>query len=271
MNKQDFKLWDKEQEYLTEEPIITAYIPEEKKSDCAVVILPGGGYHMRAAHEGEGYARFFNEHGICAFVCEYRVSPNRFPIELADSRRAIQFVRYHAAEYGIDKNKIAIMGSSAGGHLAALTSTYFEPIELEGMVTSEDPIAKEDFIPNAQILCYPVIKLSVDETKSHIGSCINLLGMDQLQLAHKLTPQNIVSERTPKCFLWHTMVDGAVPASNSLDYAWALKEKGVSCELHIFPDGNHGIGLADGEEPARRHALQWGGLLLNWMTYVGLR
>ncbi len=265
MEKKTFNLWKTCSDSWTENPTITAYIPKNKVSDCAVVILPGGAYCGRAPHEGEGYARFFYENGICSFVCDYRVSPSRFPIELADSRRAIQFVRFHAKEYGLDKNKIAIMGSSAGGNLAALTSTYFEEIER----ADKDEIDKEDFIPNAQILCYPVIKLSMDEKVAHVGSAVNLLGMDQLHLARRLSPEYNVSDRTPECFMWHTLADNAVPVANSLQYAQALRDKGISCELHIFPDGAHGLGLADGGDEVSNHVSQWSGLLLKWLAYVG--
>ena len=134
-------------------PEITAYIPAEKKCNGAVVIFPGGAYRGRAAHEGKGYAEFLQSKGICAFDVAYRVSPHRFPLELLDARRAVRWVRAHAEEYGIDKNKIAVMGSSAGGHLAAMVSTYIDPIEFEGL----DSVDAEDYLPNAQILCYPVI------------------------------------------------------------------------------------------------------------------
>ena len=95
-------------------PKITAFIPDDRKSDMAIVILPGGGYAIRAEHEGKGYAEFLNQNGITAFVVNYRVFPHRFPLPLLDSRRAIQWVRYYAEKYEIDKNKVLIMGSSAG-------------------------------------------------------------------------------------------------------------------------------------------------------------
>ncbi len=261
---QKYLLWQEAPGMCEETPTITEYIPESKKSNAAVVIFAGGGYHMRAAHEGEAYAHFFQERGICAFVCDYRVAPHRFPLPLLDARRAVRWVRYNAEKYGIDKNKIAVMGSSAGGHLAALTSTYFQPIEFEGV----DEIDEEAFIPNAQILCYPVIKLSVDCTLSHSGSCINLLGVEQIDLSHGLTPQYLVSEKTPPCFMWHTLTDGAVPVANSLDYASALREKNILCELHVFPEGYHGLGLAVGEDKVKKHVSAWSDMLLKWLEYI---
>ncbi len=257
-----FNLWNNLD---TKSPTIVAYIPENKLSDGAVVILPGGGYQGLSPQEGKDYAEFFAKNGMCAFVCYYRVYPNVFPVPLLDARRAMKFVRYNAKKYDIDKNKVAIMGSSAGGHLAALTSTYFEKIDCE----SVDDIENEDFIPNAQILCYPVIKLSVDTKIADIGSCVHFLGVDNLNLAHSLTPEYIVSDKTPPCFIFHTLEDETVPIINSLDYIKALKENGVSCEFHMFPNGRHGIGLAPEKDDVSCHVSQWNKLVLNWLKYIG--
>lgn len=265
MSTEQFNLWNETPGMCEEIPTLTAYIPENKTTDSAVVIMPGGGYGMRAPHEGEGYAKFLTEHGITAFVCGYRVSPHRFPLPLLDSRRAIRTVRFYADKYGIDKNKIAIMGSSAGGHLSAMTSTYFEPIEFEGI----DDIDKEDFIPNAQILCYPVIKTLSQTDGAHIGSAKNLMGDKVLELGEKLDPEKTVSDRTPQCFMWHTFEDSCVPVYNSLDYAKALKKYNIPVEMHIFPHGSHGLGLTDGEGKLNKHVSQWGELLINWLKYIG--
>ncbi len=180
-------LWETVPGICGEIPTLTAYIPENKKSDTAVVILPGGGYIGRSEHEGKGYADFFNNNGITAFVVNYRVSPHRFPLPLLDSRRAIQWVRYFADRYGIDKNKVLIMGSSAGGHLAALTSTYFEKINDYEI---NDEISRESFIPDGHILCYPVINLTGKPGDVHFGSGVSLLGEKYAELSYLLTPAN---------------------------------------------------------------------------------
>ena len=125
-------------------PVLEYYPAEEKKTGATVVICPGGGYSDRAVYEGKGYAEYLNTLGMDAFVCQYRVAPHRFPLPLLDIRRAIRMVRSKAEEFGIDPNRIAVMGSSAGGHRAALTSTYHKPIDFEGM----DEIDKQDYIPN---------------------------------------------------------------------------------------------------------------------------
>ena len=239
-------------------PKITFYPSLQKCSDATVVIFPGGAYACRASHEGEGYAGLFNTFGMNAFVVDYRVAPAHFPDQLLDARRAVRFVRANAEKFGISKDKIAVMGSSAGGHLAAFVSTYRAPIEGEGV----DEIDKEDDLPNAQILCYPVI--SSDEAVSHAGSYHNLLG-DRYGDRDAFSPDLIADEKTPQAFIWHTADDGGVNVINSYRYATRLREKNVPCELHVFPNGAHGLGLA----PHVPHVRQWTELLRNWLNYIG--
>ena len=125
MKNRIFDLWEGEPPlYIGGEiPKLTYYPAKDQRGNGTVIIAPGGGYGMRAPHEGEGYARFLSENGLNAFVLDYRVAPNRFPTELLDARRAVRFVRANAELFGIDPNHVAFMGSSAGGHLAALVST----------------------------------------------------------------------------------------------------------------------------------------------------
>ena len=255
------KLWQNTPGLSEETPVIDVYIPENKKSDAAVVIYPGGGYAKRAPHEGKGYAEFFNAHGITAFVVQYRVSPHTFPLPLLDARRGVRWVRQNADKYGIDKNKIAVMGSSAGGHLAATTATYTKPIDFDG----KDSIDKEDFIPNAHILCYPVIVQPDDEGVAHRGSYKNLLGGRDLGMETALNPAKNVSDNTSPAFIWHTAADGGVNVINSYTYATALRRHNVPCEMHIFPEGKHGLGLAESVP----HTAQWSGLMINWFKNLG--
>ncbi len=259
-------LWNKIPGENGDAPTITAYIPENKTHNGAVVVFAGGGYAGRAPYEGKDYAEFLAKNGICAFDVAYRVAPNVFPVQLLDARRSVKFVRYFADKYGIDKDKIAVMGSSAGGHLAALCSTYKEKIDF---AVEMDEIEKEDFIPNAQILCYPVIKLSAPI--GHQGSGDNLMGSKRTEeLEKSLTPDLIADSDTPPAFIWHTFADQLVNVINSLDYARKLKEVGGSAELHIFPDGEHGLGL--NRQPGTAvgdHIEQWNALFINWLTYIG--
>lgn len=255
-----YPLWDFECE--TENPMISYYKPEEKTSDWSVVIFPGGGYHHRAEHEGKGYAEFLNSHGITAFVVDYRVTPNRFPVELSDARRGVRFVRQHAEEFGVVKNKIAVMGSSAGGHLAALVTNYKEVLPGEPY----DEMDKEDYLPNAQILCYPVIRVIGDF--GHTGSGHELLGENYETLAEQFNVDGLVTENTPQAFMWHTFSDGAVQVLNSLSYIEALYRYKVPTEFHMFPEGNHGLGLANADHRCNPHVAQWGELLIRWMKQL---
>ena len=269
MYTEKMNLWDVTPGKCEETPTITYYKPEAKKTDAAIVIYPGGGYRNRAPHEGEGYAKFLAENGISAFVVDYRVAPHSFPLPLLDARRGVRFVRHHAEKYGINKNKIAVMGSSAGGHLAAFTSTYTDSIEFEGA----DAIDNEEFLPNAQILCYPVINL-YDLNISHVGSGDNLIGDKRAEpndvvIRRKFSPNLLVSKKTPQAFIWHTFEDQAVDVRNSLEYASSLREYGVATEMHIFPHGCHGLGLTNRENALQNHVAQWGELLLTWIKYIG--
>lgn len=244
------KLWAHEQGTLD------CFLPEKQTCRAAVVILPGGGYEYLAEHEGKGYAEFLNSHGIAAFVCQYRIAPQySFPAPLLDARRAIQYVRHHAGAFGIDPQKVYIMGSSAGGHLAALTSTYTAPLPGEDM----DEISREDFLPNGQILCYPVIHLSGEY--AHEGSAKNLMGKAYPQLTPELSPYLIAGEKTPRAFIWHTFQDGHVNAINSLDYARRLRQLEIPVEMHIYPMGHHGQGLA-ADIP---RTCEWSEAMIRWI------
>ncbi len=256
-----FKLWENAPGLCEEVPVLDFYPSITKGSDATVVICPGGGYAGRAPHEGRGYAEYFNTLGMNAFVCQYRVSPHRFPLPLLDIRRAIRYVRANAEKFGIDPNKVAVMGSSAGGHLSALVSTYIQPIEFEGM----DEIDDQPYLPNATILCYPVCHRP-DETKvAHVGSFMNLTGSSDEEVFKLYSCDELVNETTPTAFLWHTSNDGAVNVINSYLYASALRRFGIPHELHVFPDGPHGLGLA----PKYPHVAQWAPLMRNWLASMG--
>ncbi len=256
-----FKLWENVPGLCEEEPVLEFYPSITKASDATVVICPGGGYGARAPHEGRGYAEFFNTIGMNAFVCEYRVSPHRFPLPLLDIRRAIRYVRANAEKFGIDSNKVAVMGSSAGGHLSALVSTYTAPIEFEGA----DEIDAQPFLPNATILCYPVCHCPDELNVAHVGSFRNLLGEGMEDKYHDYSCDELVSDTTPPAFLWHTSNDGGVNVINSYLYATALRRHNIPHEMHIFPEGPHGLGLA----PSYPHVAQWAPLLKNWLQFLG--
>ena len=216
-------------------PQIKYFAPKGKPTGAAIITFAGGGYRMRALYECESYCELLSGLGIAMFDVEYRVKPSRFPTPLIDARRAVMYVRENAKKYGLDPNKIAVMGSSAGGHLAALVSTYLKPIDGEYI----DGLGKSDFLPNAQILCYPVM-----DFESNPGSYLNLLSDNPSDdQKNNVTPYNLATKGTPPAFIWHTSTDPAVNVSGSLKYAQKLHEEGVPIELHIYPVGGHGLGL----------------------------
>ena len=228
------------------------YEPDNNKGDGAVIIFSGGGYSHRAYHEAEPYALELNRMGLLAFVVDYRVAPAEYPAPLLDAHKAIQAVRSKAKEYGIDPNKIAVMGSSAGGHLASLASTLCHSDFAENM-------------PNAQILCYPVTDI-----RSHQGSYENLLG-GQIEKHNNYNPILLANENTPPAFIWHTSSDDAVDVKGTYRYATRLSELGVPVEMHIYPVGTHGLGLATGD-PKRapvEYVQRWIEDLERWLRLIG--
>lgn len=252
-------LWgDKIPYYMAEEEFIPTIEAYQAQSKGAVIIFPGGGYGMRAPHEGETIAKWFQSNGITAFVVEYRVAPYKHPAEISDAMRAVRFVRHYADRYKIDKDKIAVMGFSAGGHLAGSVSVHYD----KKMYEPTDEIDNESCRPDASILCYSVLDML---EYRHDGTRTNLIGSNptpEEKVLMSLYKQ--VTKDTPQTFLWHTAEDNAVPVENTLMYADALAKAKVPFEVHIYPHGPHGLGLAEGVP----HTAQWQGALLNWLKLI---
>jgi acetyl esterase/lipase len=233
-------------------PTLTAYLPEPAKATgAAIVICPGGGYAHLAEHEGKNYALWFNELGIAAFVLKYRLGPAGYqhPAMLQDAARAVRTVRARASEWKLDPQRIGIIGSSAGGHLASTLLTHFDA----GKTDAADTIERQSSRPDLGILCYAVVSLSGPQT--HQGSKKNLLGTNvPPQLARELSAELQVTKDTPPCFLWSTEEDKTVPVENSLELAAALRRAGVPFDLHVYQRGPHGLGLGSRDyDPAKFH------------------
>ncbi len=251
---------------LVQKPDLAIFLPSAKNATGeAVVICPGGGYRILAYDwEGSDIARWFSARGIAAFVLKYRlpgamnnIEPHRSPI--LDAGRALRLVRYNAAAWNIDPEKIGIMGFSAGGHLASTLSTHFDA----GDSGSDDPVERVSCRPDFSVLVYPVISFTAEFT--HSGSREALLGEhpDQ-ELVRNFSNELQVTAETPPAILIHSYDDQGVPAENSLAYLEALRKFGIPAELHLYPYGGHGYSLAIGQG----YLSTWPDRVIDWIRYV---
>ena len=250
-----------------DKPSLTAYLPPpEKATGAAIVVCPGGGYGGLAGHEGQGYAEWLAKNGIAALVLKYRLGSKgyRHPAMLNDAARAVRVARSKAADWKIDPERVGIMGSSAGGHLASTLLTHFDA----GKADAADPIERLSSRPTLGVLCYPVISMGPN---THGGSKQNLLGDNPApDLVELLSNEKQVTKETPPTFVWHTVEDTVVKVENALDFAAALRKAGVPFDLHIYEKGAHGIGLSEGKNgvaPGDVHP--WGKDLLFWLKGRG--
>lgn len=208
----------------------------------SVLILPGGAYSIVSDfNEGKPIAEYFKAHGYNAFVLWYRVgAAARYPAPFEDVARAMQFIHSHAADWHLDSTKLALMGSSAGGHLAALFSVDYKMFE------EEYQGATYGLKPAAVVLSYPVITMG---KLTHAVSRRRLLGLLSGHTEQDLASvEKRVGENYPPTFLWHNKDDQSVPYENSVMLKEALDKKGVRCDLHLYEHGGHGIGLATGTD-----------------------
>ncbi len=221
---------------------LRTYVPaptvEGDENRIGLVICPGGGYTHLSVREGELMALRFASHGISCFVLDYHLAPDRFPVQLCDAAQAVAYVRQAAATYFIDPSKIAIMGFSAGGHVAGSLGVWWQDEALMQQAGTTPEAAK----PNAMVLCYPVITAG---EKAHRGSFEMLTG--SLEPADHLpySLEKLVTDKTPPSFLWHTWEDNVVPVENTLLMAQALRAAEVQAEVHIWPYGGHGLAMAN--------------------------
>lgn len=209
-----------------------------------VVICPGGGYEHLSPREGEAVALKMLDLGYNAVILRYSLMPNEFPCALYEAAYTMKYVRDHADEWDVNPDKIIIAGFSAGGHLAASVGTMWNSSELNEFLQKELKVSPEVIKPNAMLLGYPVI---TSGEYAHRASFKNLLGSKYDAMVEKVALENRVTKDTPNAFIWHTFADGSVPMENSLLFANALKKADIKFELHIFPDGAHGLGLGTAE------------------------
>ena len=226
------------------EPTLTIY-PARKPNGLAIIACPGGGYvRLAMNHEGHDQAAWYNAQGITFAVLKYRMPNTHHDVPLSDALQAIRIMKAKATELGI--NKVGIMGSSAGGHLASTAATHFT----------------EDSRPDFQILFYPVVSLI---NPTHPGSRDNLLGKNPSEEMLQLYSNELqVTAKTPPAFIIHSSDDRSVPVNNSINYYTALVKNVVSATMHLYPIGGHGWGYNDYFTYKR----QWTGELEKWLREI---
>ncbi len=227
------------------EPTLTVY-PAARPNGMAIIMCPGGGYSRLAMnHEGHDMAPWLNTQGITYAVLKYRMPNGHHEVPLSDAEQAIRLLREHAAEWGVNPQRVGIMGASAGGHLAASLATQY---------------SSDKSRPDFQILFYPVI--SMQKGITHGGSRKNLLGENPSQeLEQKYSLERQVSPRTPQAFIMLSSDDDVVPPINGIGYFLALRDHKVPASLHAYPIGGHGWGFRDSFTYKR----QWTEELEKWL------
>ena len=246
-----------------QKPTLEIYLPPKASANGqAVLVCPGGGYAGLAYDwEGTEIAKYLNSKGIAAGVLKYRLPGSAsvkesFKAPLQDAQRGIRILRANALDWNIDKNKVGVMGFSAGGHLASTLGTHYQ----EAFYSAIDSTDSEEIRPDFMVLVYPVI--SMDPKITHQGSHDNLLGEKPTAALEKQFSNELqVTENTPPVFLIHAGDDDVVPVENSLRMYTSLQEHEVPTEMHIYPKGGHGFSLAN-----EIYYLQsWSDRLTDWL------
>lgn len=259
----------------TVQAALSLYIQEDypdtygERKRPMILICPGGGYEHVSVREGEPIAFRFLTAGCHAAVLWYDISKQgvEHPQELKELAWSVAYIREHADQYAVDRNKILVAGFSAGGHLAASLGCFWDREWLE----KEMQMPRTCYQPNGMILAYPVI---TSGAFAHRGSFVNLMGENANdELEKELSLETQVTDKVPPVFMWHTFEDEAVPLENSLMFAAALRKAGVNFEYHVFPHGGHGYALATKETATKNgkeiepQCEQWINLCKDWIKY----
>jgi endo-1,4-beta-xylanase len=223
-------------------PSILPYMPPKgTATGAAVLVIPGGGHReLWMDHEGYNVAAWLSRHGVAVFVLKYRLAKENGSTytvegtELSDVQRALRLIRSRSAEWGVDPNRLGVMGFSAGGELAALASMHFA----EGSPDAADQIERQSSRPDFQALIYPAIPKEITLTKA-----------------------------TPPAFLACGEEDRPDISQGVPELYLALRKAGVSAELHVFSKTGHGFGI---RESNHGPSANWIALFFEWLNAEGL-
>ena len=256
------------------DPTVEMYLPfnltemgrQNDKRPC-MIVCPGGAYAFCSQREAEPIALQFLPQGYNVFTITYSVNPHRFPTQLREVAALMELIYKNADAWNCDTSKIAIIGFSAGGHLAAHYSTMFDCKEVREVFPESKSV-------NASVLCYPVI--TADPSHAEKGSIHNLVGKTDISPEEReyFSCEKNVKDTTPPAFIWHTSEDTCVHVMNSLLYAGTLSAHKVPFELHIYPYGAHGLSTGDAQTNGNmnekiEHVGNWLTSLEKWLKLIG--
>ena len=264
------KLWDNQDFFKPEpgafEPFMTVYSmsnmtevnPNQKRP--AVLIAPGGGYNMVSQRESEPVMTQFLSLGYTVAVLKYSVNPAKYPTQLLEISRAMWILRSESEKYQVDVDKIAVIGFSAGGHLTANLGVSWNKDFIQKTIGMPAGMNK----PNAMILSYAVIS---SKFFPHKGSFNSLLGENPTDAQlNEVSCELHVGQHTPPTFLWHTATDNVVPVENTLQFSLALSNNKIPFEVHIYPEGQHGLSISTNDvNSPNEHAAAWVPACLKWI------
>jgi len=271
------KLWEKSCDTAPDgsdfEPTLTTYVLDNSqemdinRKRASILICPGGAYSFTSDREAEPVMMRFLSEGYNVFILRYSVAPAKHPQPLLDVSRAVWLIRQNAEAWHVDTEKIAVCGFSAGGHLAASLGVFWNKDYIKEAIGMLEGMNR----PNALILAYPVI---TSGEYAHKGSFENLLGgyVTNEQLKN-MSLELHVNDMTPPSFIWHTFNDEVVPVENALLFAKSLRKQGIPFELHIYPDGPHGLSISTKETATypsqdNPHVASWIPLCIEWLKHV---
>jgi acetyl esterase/lipase len=265
ISSQTIRLWgDKPQSASMKFSKLLINPASNNNTGIAVIICPGGSYcYLGMKTEGHMVAQWLNKHGINAFILRYRIGlwGNHHPAMIQDLQRAILWVREHADEYHVDRNKIGVMGFSAGGHLVGTASIYYSTNYMEPLI--KEP--KYSLRPDFTAMIYPVV--TMEDSLAHYKSQYNLLGEFPSDVMIKsMSLEENVHIGMPPVFLVACKDDKTVKFHNSLNLYKSMKAKNLPCHFLLYNNGGHGFGAND--KKAGKEAMHWKDEFLIWLKNI---